>query len=251
MSLLSRLIANLLLPLLLFISGYLLLFTLGEGLISTPTLYVVAILIALLLAALPPLLFTLLIRSQLQKGFALLKDGDIVTHEEITLGMILGNRITAWRLYQQHLSTEVCLQGSDELIYVQMDLKFQIPATDKGKQFIKHFKHNITVFEAWVQRAIYLASLQDRELVEILPADVLLNEDDERVLRSKFLSALEAQPLESIRLPLDTSSLTVNRRVRCKPKADSPLSTPPAELTEEQLSLDSELVAQLGLQTRS
>lgn len=251
MSLTSRLFAYLFLPVLLVIGGYLLLYKLGEGLLSPPALKTVSLLIALLLGALPVLIFHFLIRSQLQPGFALLKNGEIVTLGEITLPMILGNRITAWKLYQQHLSTEVCLQGDDELVYVQMGLDFQLPASERGKQFVRHYKHNIAVFEAWVQRAIYLASLQDRELLQILPQDVLLNEDDERVLRSKFLSALEAQPLESIKLPLDTSSLNVNRRVRTRPRAVSSLAEKSQEINEEALNLDQNLIEKLGLQDPS
>lgn len=248
MSLQSRLIAYFLLPLLFFWCGYLLLYGLGEGLVPPLLLQTVAIGIALLLGSLPLIVFSFLIRSQLKPGFALLRNGDIVTLGEITLGMILGNRITAWRLYLQHLDTEVCLQGDGELVYVKMGLDFEIPPSKRGKQFIKHYSHNVTVFEAWVQRAIYLASLQDKELLQILPDNVLLNEEDERVLRSKFLSALEAQPLDSIKLPLDTASLTVNRKLRIRPTSAPALNHDSQELSDEELNLDQKLINELGLE---
>lgn len=254
MTLLSRFIANALLPLLFFYTGYLLLYRAGNNIIPELPLKLFVISIALLLASLPPITFSFLIRSQLKKGFALLKNGNIVTLSEITLDMVITNRIKAWKLYQQHLDTEVCLQGENELIYVELGLDFQLPPNDRGKQFVRHYNNNIAIFEAWVQRAIYLASLQDKELVQLIPKEVLLNEEDERVLRSKFLSALEAQPLESIRLPLDTNSLTVNRKVRKRAKANShrPISHHDLEHpSTEALKLDPQLLHELGLKDSS
>lgn len=249
MTLLSRLIANLLLPLLFFCGGYLLLYQLGENLISKQLLQPIAITIALLLASIPAVAFAFLIRSQLKPGFALLKNGNVVLLGEITLEMVLTHRITAWKLYQQHLDTEVCLQGNNELIYVKMGLDFQIPANARGKQFIKHYSNNMAIFEAWVQRAIYIASLQDRELVHILPDSVLLNEEDERVLRSKFLSALETQPLKSVRLPLDTSGIRIDRQIRTRANASPPLIANDQEiLPDDALSLDQKLIQDLGLE---
>ncbi len=250
MTLLSRFIANVLLPLLLFCTSFLLLYRTGDNIIPEQPLKLIAFSIALLLASLPPIVFSFLIRSQLKKGFALLKNGNIVTLGEITLDMVITNRIKAWRLYQQQLHTEVCLQGENELIYVDIELDYQIPPNKRGKHFVKHYKNNIVIFEAWVQRAIYLASLQDKELVQLIPHEVLLNEEDERVLRSKFLSALEAQPLESVTLPLGTCSLRVNRKVRKRAQNSTPLSTSNAgkdSSSAEALSLDPQLLLKLGL----
>lgn len=246
MTLTSRIIANLLLPLLFFWCSYLLFYWLGEGLIPPLPLQIISIVIALLIGSLPLLIFSFLIRSQIKPGFALLKNGDIVTQGEITLDMVLTGRITAWKLYQQHLDTEVCLQGNGELVYMKMGLDFQVAPNERGKQFIKHYKHNVSVFEAWVQRAIYLASQQDKDLLHMLSERTLLNEEDEKVLRSKFLSALEAQPLESIALPLDTDLLTINRETLSRP-TPSPSKHSEEELNEKALHLNQELIQQLGL----
>lgn len=247
MTVVSRLIINVLLPLLLLSGGYLLLYGLGQGIISEAPLQTLSIGLSALIAALPPLAFRLIVRNQIKRGFALLKSGKVVLPNEITLFDVLGDRITAWKLFQQHLNTEACLQGEGMMIYVQLGLDFYIPANERGKQFIKHYKTNMTIFEAWVQRAIFLASLQDRELVHILPDEVLLNEDDEQVLRSKFLSALEDQPLESLILPIDTSAITVNRQVRTIPIIRNDSNQP----IEENLDLDQKLLHELGLESTS
>jgi hypothetical protein len=245
MTLLSRLIANALLPLFLLCGGYLLLYQLGEGLLGEMSLQASAIGLSALLAALPPIAFNFIIRSQLKEGFALLKNGKVVLPNEITLTHVLGNQITAWKLFKQHLDTEVCLQGKNELVYVQLGLDFQIPANERGKRFIKHFKNNMTVFEVWVQRAIFLASMMDRELAHSLANHIMMNEEDERTLRSKFLSALEMQPLKSIELPVNTAGLSVNPKVRVRKKI-TPVQ-PSALHLEDDLGLDDDLLNQLGL----
>ena len=248
MTRLSRIIANALLPLLFFSCSYLLLYHLGEGLLDEILLQGVSIGISTLLAVLSPAAFHFLIRSQIQEGFALLSDSTVVLPNEITLDMVLGNRITAWRPFQHHLNTEVCLQGEGELVYVQLGLDFRIPANEHGKRFIKHFKNNITVFEAWVQRAIFLASAYDRELTHSFASGALMNEEDEAALRSKFLSAMETQPLRSVELPVDTSDLTISRKVRVRKKQATINVTSQASEQEldEDLSLDDTLLSELG-----
>ena len=249
MTRLSRIIANALLPLLFFSCSYLLLYHLGEGLLEELLLQFVAIGLSTLLAALPPIAFYFLIRSQIKEGFALLTNKRVVLPSEITLGMVLGNRITAWKAFQHRLDTEVCLQGEGVLVYVQLGLNFRIPASDNGKRFIKHFKNNFTVFEAWVQRAIFLASGYDREQTHSLASGALMNEEDERTLCSKFLSALEMQPLKSVELPVDTSGLTINRKVRVK-KTGSTIANklqPSEQQLDDDLTIDDALLSQLGL----
>jgi len=238
MTLLSRLTAYLLLPLLSLVAGYLLFYRLGEGLLHEFALHGIAITLALLLAALPPLLFHFVIRSQLKEGFALLKDGQVVTPTEITLTDILGHRIVAWKLFRQHLDTEVCLQGDGELLYIKLGFDFSIPATEAGKRFVRHYQHNMTVFEAWVQRSIYVASCQDREMATHLEQETLLNEEDEKMLRHKFIYALRAQPLRSLSLPASSREIRLNREIRRREKQVSP---------EEELDLDTTLLLQLGL----
>lgn len=253
MTLRSRLIANLLLPLLLFCGSYLLLYRLGEGLLEEIALQTSAIGISLLLAVLPPLAFNFIIRSQIKNGFALMQNGKIVIPGEITLAEILGNQITAWKLFKQHLDTEVCLQGKGELVYVKLGLSFQIPANEQGKRFVKHFKTNITIFEAWVQRAIFISSAMDRELAHSLARGALMNEEDEQTLRSKFLSALEAHPLKSVELPVNSAGLTVNRKVRVVSKI-APVTASALDSDqqlEDSLSLDSALLEELGLNNAS
>ena len=249
MTLILRLIANVLLPVLFFSVSYVVLYRLGTGLLEEMSLQAIIIGLSTLLAALPPITFGFIIRSQLKDGFALLKNGDVVLLKEITLTQVLGNRITAWKLFQQHLDTEVCLQGKNELVYVQLGMDFKIPATERGKQFVKHLKNNMIIFEAWVQRAIFIASSMDRELAHGLANNALMNEEDELVLRSKFLSALEVQPLKSIELPVNTSGLSVNRKVRVKKKI-APVASPvrtTAQQLEDDLSLDGDLLNELGL----
>jgi hypothetical protein len=249
----SRLIVNLLLPLLLFCGSYLLLYQLGEGLLEEMLLQGTAIGISALLAALPPLAFRFIIHSQIKDGFALMKSGRIVIPGEITLSEILGDQVTAWKLFQQHLDTEVCLQGKGELVYVQLGLDFTIPATEQGKKFVRHFKTNRTVFEAWVQRAIYLSSAMDRELAHSLARGALMNEEDEQTLRSKFLSALEAHPLRSVELPVDTAGLNVYRKVRVIQKVAPVTASSRSEdqQLDDDLSFDSALLEELGLHSAS
>lgn len=213
---LSRLIANILLPLLFFCCGYVLLYRLGEGLLEETLLQSIAIGLSALLAILPPLAFGSIIRSQVKEGFALLKNGNIVTLGEITITDVLGEQITAWKLFQQQLKTEACLQGEKELVYVQLVLDFHIPNNQSGKEFVKNYKNNMIFFDAWIQRTIFLASIQNRELAHSLASGAMMNEEDERVLRRKFLSALKSQPLNGIELPTDISGISVNRQVRVK-----------------------------------
>lgn len=249
MTLQSRLSAYILLPLLLFCGSYLLLYQLGEGLLEEMALQATAIGLSALLALLPPIAFGFIIRSQIKNGFALMRSGRIVIPGEITLAEILSDQVTAWKLFQQHLNTEVCLQGESELVYVQLGLGFTIPATEQGKKFVRHFKTNRTVFEAWVQRAIYLSSAMDRELAHSLASGALMNEEDEQTLRSKFLSALEAHPLRSVELPVDTAGLSVNRKVRVVRKVTPATASNRSEeqQLEDDLSFDTSLLEELGL----
>ncbi len=222
MTLPSRLIANLLLPLLLLHGGYLLFYYLGEGLLEELVLQIIAFVLAMLLAILPPVAFSFLIRSQIKEGFALLKNGKVVTPGEITLPDVIGHQITAWKPFAQRLDTEICLQGEGNVFYVQLELNFYIPANERGKEFVIHFKTNIAVFEAWVQRSIFRASQLDSELLQSLHEEHLLNEADEQLLRQKFLNALESRLLLGIKLPTSPNSLKINRQLR---KKQSPRST--------------------------
>lgn len=245
---LSRLIANILLPIGFFLGGYMLFFTLGRGLVDDLTLYGAAISLALLLAAIPPLAFHFIIRSQIKEGFALLANNTIVLPHEITLTNVLSGRITAWKLFEQHLDTVICLQCDDELVYVDMGLDFCIPANERGKQFVKHYKTNMTVFEAWVQRTIYLASARDPELAHNLAIKALMNEDDERTLRSKLLSSMEAKDLRSVELPVDTNGLTVNREVTVRKRHMNSVTAENSSgiQLDESLELDGDLLGELG-----
>lgn len=245
---LSRIIANILLPISFFGGGYMLLFSLGQGLVDEPTLYAAAIGLALLLAAIPPLAFHYIIRSQLKEGFALLSNNTIVLPHEITLANVLSGRIKAWKLFEQHLDTVICLQSDDELVYVDMGLDFCIPANERGKQFVKHYKTNMTVFEAWVQRTIYLASARDPEIGHNLSIKALMNEDDERDLRSKLLSSMEAKELRSVELPIDTDGLSVNREVRVRKRHINTVSSDHSSgiQLDESLELNSDLLGELG-----
>ncbi len=214
MTLLSRIIANALLPLLFLSGSYQLLYHLGEGLLEETILQMIAFGLAMLLAALPPIAFNVLIRSQIREGFALLKNGNVVTPAEITLPDVISHQITAWKPFQQHLDTELCLQGEKEIFYVQLGLDFYIPANERGKEFVRHYKTNIVIFEAWVQRSIFRASQLDPELLASLHEDCLLNEEDEQLLRRKFLNALESRLLLGVKLPTSPSNLNINRQVR-------------------------------------
>jgi hypothetical protein len=235
---LLRFIANILLPVLLFGGGYLLFHWLGRGVVDAFELQVMAISLAALLAALPPVAFSYIIQSQIREGFALLRGGAIATPNEITLNDVLTHRITAWKPFRQHLTTEVCLQGEGELLYVTLGFDFTIPANEGGKRFVQHFAHNMTVFEAWVQRSIYEASCHDREMAANLDEATLLNEEDERILRHKFIYALRAQPLRSLQLPTSSRDIHLRREIRRREKVPGP---------GEQLDLDTLLLQQLGL----
>lgn len=250
---LLRFITNILLPVLLFGGGYLLFHWLGSGVLDEFDLQVMATGLAAILATLPPVAFNYVIHSQVREGFALLKGGQIATPNEITLSDVLTHRITAWIPFQQHLDTETCLQGKGELVYVQLGLNFQIPATEDGKRFVRHFKHNRIIFEAWVQRAIYLSSAMDCELAHSLASGALMNEEDEQTLRSKFLSALEAHPLRSVELPVNASGLHVNRKVRVIHKAPPVTASGRSEeqQLDDDLSFDTSLLEELGLHSAS
>lgn len=226
MTLPSRLITNLLLPLLFLRCGYLLFYHLGDGLMEEIILQVLATGLALLVAALPPIVFSFLIRSQIQEGFALLKSGKVVTPGEITLPDVIGYQIMAWKPFKQRLDTEICLQYNGDILYVQLGLDYYIPPNERGKDFVRNFKTNIAVFEAWVQRSIFRASQLDPELLHSLHEECLLNEADEQRLRRKFLSALESRLLLGVKLPTTPNGLRINRQVRKKqslPSAQSSL----------------------------
>lgn len=234
---LSRLTAYILLPLLLSPS-YWLFHRLGAGALDEDPLQAASTLLTLLLAALPPLTFRFIICSQLKEGFALLRDGRVVLPSELRIADVLGHRITAWKLFRQHMETEVCLQGEGELLYVRLGFDFTLHPNELGKGFIQHLQHNMTIFEAWVQRVIYLASTRDSEMAHHVGPETLLNEEDERILRRKFLYALRSEPLQSVLLPASSSEIRLKREVRRREKIAS---------VEEELKLDSALLQQLGL----
>lgn len=207
--------------------------------------------IALLLAVLPAIFYRLFIQSQLQQGFARLADGELRLPDELAIGDLLSDRIDSWVPYHHSLKVSVCLQGHNEKIHVQLRLRLEFTADQWGKSIARHLDKVLPHLQQTVQHRLYIASQMDRELACSLDGSKLLNEDEERVLRSKFLSALETIQLQGVHFPTVTSGIDIDRNVRKVPQK-LPMSTLSNSALDDEfdtdaLELDDTLLKELGI----
>lgn len=252
MSVTTRLLFYLVLPLLLGGGSLALMSLTLENLGENPSAFAGIGLIALLLAMLPAAFYHFFIHSQLQHGFARMQDGSIYLPGELTLGALLTDRIDTWIPFQHQLRTSVCLQGHNEKLFVKLSLNIELTADKWGKRMAKHLDKALTQLEQTVQHALYTASQMDREMAYSLDGSILLNEDDERVLKSKFLSAMETIVIHGVHFPGNASGIHIERNVRKVPQnipmaALSNSSREEGELADDELELDEGLLRSLGV----
>lgn len=200
--------------------------------------------ITLLLALLPILFFRYFVHSQLQQGFARLNNDQIKLPEELSLGSLLGDQIDSWIPANQLVETTTCLYGENEHLYVKITVHISISADKYGKHFVEGLDKNIPLLIKKIQHAIYSASRMDPDMVMSLNGSTLLNEDDEAVLRSKFLSALETIAIQGVTFPVDTDGIHIDRQVR-KEKLQSIKTADQEEKLD--LTLDDSLLRSLGV----
>jgi len=243
-----RLSFNLLLPLLFGSASFAALYLLTRNFGENSTVYAGIGAISLLLAALPVAVYRLFIKSQIQTGFAQLEDGNIFLPEELQLGPLLKGSIENWLPYEHTLHTTVCLQGKDERIFVTLNLNLTLSADHDGKRIAKHLDKALSQLEQAVQHTLYNASQMDPDMANSLNGSVLLNEDDEAVLKSKFLSALEMIELRGVSFPVTTDGIHLNRNVR-KEKIELPAARQDADdwPDEDDLMLNDDLLKSLGV----
>ncbi|MGM0594709.1 MAG: hypothetical protein ACQETD_09250 [Pseudomonadota bacterium] len=248
MSLTTRLLFYLILPLTLgggsLITMYQLVQQFGGGAVVLAGI----VIIALLLALLPIALFRILILGQLQEGFALLDSGEVSLPEEVALNALLGDRIVHWVPYHHTLRTTVCLHGEQERIFVNIAVTLTLHHSKQGKKLAKQLEKVLPRLEQTVQQALYNASKMDPDMAHSLSGSVLLNEDDERTLKSKFLSALEMVAINGVDFPLLAEDLQIDRNVQRKALPRPPQDKQSVQEGDElELSLDDSLLDELGL----
>lgn len=240
---------NLFLPLLFGGSSFALLLLFSDHFGRNTAVYIGIGTITLLLTLLPVIIYRLILKSQIQEGFALLNDGTVHLAEELSLRALLSDAIEGWIPYSHSLQTIACLEGKKERIFVTLGLDFTLDANQYGKQFAEQIDQAIPQLEQAIQHSFFKASQIDPDMANSLDGSMLLNEDDEAVLKSKFLSALELIDIKGVNFPLTATGIRLNRNVR-KETIQQPVSpaTVADELPgEEELMLNDELLKSLGV----
>ena len=239
-----RLTFYLLLPLILGGGGLILMWLIAGAQTAYPPVLALLGTIALLLALLPMLFFRFFIHSQIQQGFARLSNGQIKLPNELKVGTLLGDQVESWMPTEQIVQTTVCLHGIQERLHVDIEVTIHLSPDRTGKLFAAQISKAMPQLEKNIQHAIYSASRMDPAMAFSLNGSTLLNEDDEAVLKSKFLSALETISIQGISFPVDTRGLRIHRNVR-KERIKANASQPHEE--DLDLHLDGDLLKSLGV----
>jgi hypothetical protein len=240
---------NLLLPLLFGGGSFALLNLFSDQFGRNAAVYIGMGTITLLLTLLPVIIYRLILKSQIQEGFALLNDGTVHLPEELSLRALLSDAIEGWIPFSHSIQTIACLVGKKERIFVTLELDFTLEANQDGKQFAEHIDQAVPQLEQVIQHCFFKASQVDPDMANSLDGSVLLNEDDEAVLKSKFLSALELIDIQGVHFPVSATGIRLNRSVR-KETIQQPVSIDPIadELPDdEDLMLNDELLKSLGV----
>jgi hypothetical protein len=241
-----RLSAYLFLPLLLSTGSFLALHALGNGIDKTPVVLGVMLTISLLLGLIPALLFRFFVHNQLRQGFAHMADGSVKLPHELGIRELAGDRIRHWQSYEQQLSTTVRLHGPDADLLVNLLLNLTLIPDEQGKQLAQHLDEALPLLERTVQECLYDASRMDVGLASALDGSTLLNEEDDRVLKSKFLCALETLSIEGVFFPHAASGIHIDRNVS-KERHAVEATKPSEELEEGDLVLDDSLLESAGM----
>lgn len=242
-----RLSFNLLLPLLLGSGSFALLFLLTRQFGQNSAVYIGIGTISVLLAALPIAIYRLLLKGQMQQGFAQLNSGQFCLPDEIPLSALLTDAIDIWIPYSQTMQTTACLQGVNERIFVELNLDFTLAADNYGKQIVEHLDEALSQLEQAVQHILYKSSQLDPDMAGSLDGSVLLNEEDEAVLKSKFLSALDMIAIRGVSFPVTTDGIRLNRNVRKEPMAPTLRPGDDNLPDEDELKLNDDLLQSLGM----
>lgn len=241
-----RLSAYLVLPLLLAGTSFQLMDTLADAYEENLPL-LIRVGMALLPGLLPIALYRVFIHRRLQSGFACLDDGRVMLPRELQLAMVLGKHIVRWQPFTLPLNTTVRLHGDDEELLVQIRVFLTIPPDKAGKQVVQQLDAVLTLVEVSIQEALYSASLEDAYLGRGLNGSTPRNDEDERLLKSKFLSAMEMLTIEGIAFPHDAAGIEIDHNVR-KERIVGSAPQPPADDTgTDDLQLDPALLKTLGM----
>lgn len=215
MSAKTRLFAYLFLPLLLAISSFLAMSSIGDNVANSTLALGVMLSISLLLGLIPILLYRFFVHSQLLPGFACMHDGRVLLPNELEIAEVIGgDRINYWQAFDQSLSTTVRLHGTTADLLVNIHLKMTLWQDECGKELAVHIDEVLPLLEERIQESLYKASQMDDGFAAALDGSILLNEEDERVLKSKFLSALETLAIDGIYFPHEASGIHVDRNVK-------------------------------------
>jgi hypothetical protein len=241
-----RLIAYAAIPVLFSSGSFLVMRSLIQSVAETPLVLGIVFSISLLLGLLPALLFRLFVHSQLQQGFAHMDDGSVRLPGELGIAELAGNRIRHWQAFEQRLSTTVRLHGRGADLLVSIHLNMTLIPDEHGRELAKHIDEALPLLEQTIQECLYSASRMDDGLAKALDGSALLNEEDERVLKSKFLCALETLTIDGIFFPHEAAGIQIERSVtRDRHLTES--AEPPDEFKDEDLLLDETLLKGAGI----
>lgn len=246
MSVPIRLSAYLIIPLLLAAGSFIAMNYLGERFTGDPLVQGVMFSISLLLGLLPALLYRFFVHSQMQDGFAHMDDGRVLLPHELGIAAVVGDRIHHWQSFEQSLQTTVRLHGAMADLLVSIRVNLTLWPDIKGKELAKHFDEATPLLERAIADCLYRASCMDDGFALALDGSTLLNEDDERVLKSKFLSALELLTIKGVFFPHDAAGIYIDRSVT-KEKHAPECSDAADELHEDELLLDNTLLKSAGM----
>lgn len=247
MSRLTRLSAYLLLPMLLGGGAYVVMIALPVSHGETLPAQAVMVVIALLLGILPVVLYRFFIHAQLRSGFACLDDGRLLLPKELQPAMVLNKRIVRWQLFEQAIDTTVRLHGEGEELLVNICVTLTISPDEAGKHVVHQLDAALALVEKAIQESLYNASLEDKDIGRSLDGSTQLNEGDERVLKSKFLSAMEQMVIEGIYFPHDASGIEIDHLVHKQPLVECKAQLPDEMDAPDTLQLDQALLKTLGV----
>lgn len=246
MSVSIRLSAYLILPLLLSVSSFATMNFLGERFADDLLVQGIMLSISLLLGLLPILLYHFFVHSQLQQGFAHMDNGSVLLPNELGLAAVVGDRVVHWQSFEQTLNTTVRLHGTKADLRVSISVILTLWPDRHGKKLARHLDEAIPLLERSIQECLYSASCMDDGFSLALDGSTLLNEDDERVLKSKFLSALEMLEIKGVFFPHDASGIHIDRNVKKeKPAPEAPAAKD--DILDEDLLLDDDLLKSAGM----
>lgn len=233
----SRILHYQLIPVLIFGIGYPLLRVLGGPQVEVAgagvDLY--AFLLALAMALFPIIVVSQLVHHFRCPGFAILRNGEAATADDLGLRQLL-MQVEQWVLFEQPLSAEIGLAGRHHDIYARFRIPRRLLPDAAGRRLARHIAREpgkvIAKLDQKALEALYRASQQNPEMAAGLDGTKLINDDELEVVKSMLLSALEIAAPEGVAYPNDHRVIMLDKKVRKVARVDPRVSNEDEEMFE-------------------